>query len=333
MKKIAFLCLPGLENFVEPISKNLRTKYNTNLVAENSLYEGLKAIQEADIVWLEWANEMAWKITTSPQLQQLLSERQVIIRYHSYELFHHTPAKINWEMVDDVIFVAEHVKLLAARDLGPSVRVHHIPNGLDHNIFGYEGKLAEKENTRQLVLLGHLNHKKGLSLLAHCFCDLQKKSGREYHLHIAGDTQDKRYDHYFAHIFEQMGIIEDISFHNYVTDVPGFLQDKSHILCTSPWESQNLSVMEGMLCGLRPLVHNFPGSTDIYVEEDIWTTIDEFSELVMDEDWDPEGYRSWVVHNYALENSLGQIDKILSLGRRKQKEHGEVVAHPAPIAQ
>lgn len=323
MKKVAFLCLPGLENFVKPIAEKMRSRYETKLVVDNSLYEGFKAAQWADIIWLEWANELASKLTADTQFAPFFKEKQVIVRYHSYELFHGTPALINWSLVDDVIFVAEHVKILAAKDIFPDVRIHHIPNGLDYNLFGYDGKLNEKENTRQIVLLGHLSHKKGLMLLAHCFHYLQEHTPITYHLHIVGGWQEKRYDYYLTHIFDEMNLASQVTFHNYVEDVRGFLQDKSHIICTSPWESQNLGVMEGMLCGLKPAVHNFPGSYDIYRSDHIWTTIKEFSDIVNSDDWDPVAYRAWVMENYAMEKTLEEINSVFEMGRKSTKESPE----------
>lgn len=333
MKKVAFLSLPGLENFVKPVADKMSTKYETKLVTENSLYECFRAIQWADIIWLEWANELAWKLTTNKVAAGHMAERQVVVRYHSYEVFYHTPALINWSVVDDVIFVADHVKQIALKDIAPGVRQHVIPNGLDHNIFGYEGKMEDKINTKQLVLFGHLNHKKGLMLLAHCFYDLQACTNNGYHLHIAGDVQDERYSHYLLHIFEKMQLLEHITLHSYIDDVPGFLQDKSHVICSSPWESQNLSVMEGMLCGLKPVVHDFPGAVDIYPEKHIWSVITDFTDIICEHEWNPYRYREWVVANYPLEKTLDKINHIFRMGKVIPEGSGKVVFDKGGLVQ
>lgn len=306
-QKLAFLCIPGLETFVKPFVELFQDKYEIRVCFENSLYEMLKLVHWADIIWIEWANELAIKLTNNKQFVGMVGKKQLVVRFHSYEVFTQMPQMINWDVVTDLVFVADHVFRAAADHIPDDLRVHHIPNGIDMTKYSLNGS---KTDTKQLAFVGHINNKKGPTLLVHAFQQLQMETSNAYHLHIVGDVQDKRYDHYFSHIFSKMGLLEHITFHGFVEDINGFYEGMSHVLCTSPWESQNMGVMEGMACGCLPLIHNFPGSDDIYPEEFIWTSINDFVSMAMGSPYEPEAYRFWVGKNFNLEGIRLQVDKL-----------------------
>ncbi|WP_202695329.1 tetratricopeptide repeat protein [Petrotoga sp. 8T1HF07.NaAc.6.1] len=81
--KIAFLCLPGLDNFLKDIVETFSLGYDVKLVVSTDANEITQAIKWADIVWLEWANDLTIFATNKvPEI----ANKKVICRLHSYEV-------------------------------------------------------------------------------------------------------------------------------------------------------------------------------------------------------------------------------------------------------
>ncbi|UCG66827.1 MAG: hypothetical protein JSW12_07430, partial [Deltaproteobacteria bacterium] len=75
--KIAVLCLPGFDSFLGDIVNFLGTSYEVQACYGNNRREIESAIRWADIVWLEWADELAIALTNHPNI---LNGKKVICR-------------------------------------------------------------------------------------------------------------------------------------------------------------------------------------------------------------------------------------------------------------
>jgi glycosyltransferase involved in cell wall biosynthesis len=149
-------------------------------------------------------------------------------------------------------------------------------------------------------------------LLIHAFASLLKKTEKPFQLFIGGEFRDRRYKEYMPHIIRQLGLEQRVHFDGFIADVPGWLRDKHFIVCSSPFEGQIVSVMEGMACGLRPLVHDFPGASEVYDPDFVWTSIDDFAAAVMDEGgYDPARYRQFIGERYDLADQMRKIEEML----------------------
>lgn len=307
--KIAFVA--GNEQqttFIAPIAVALSTEHEvTECYTLNQ--EKIRQACEADVIWLEWAREHTMAITQ--QFPAWLRGKRVIVRLHSYEALYDLHKQVDWSVVTDIIGVAKHVLhrvMPHIHSQNPKIAVHHIPNGVDVEKFTIpEGK----QQNRRIAHLGNINNKKGPDKWPDIIHTLLKHTGEDIHFHFGGKFQDSRYEVYLPHIVRQMGVEDRVHFDGAITDVPGWFADKSYVLCASPWESQNMAVMEGMACGLKPLVHNFPGACDIYREEHIWTTLDDLIFMVGFDKWQPQRYRDFIVKNYRFEDMLERIRAIL----------------------
>ena len=117
--KIAFLCLPGLDNFLKDIVETFSLGYDVRLVVTKDGNQIAEAIKWADIVWLEWANDLAIFATNNvPEIQN----KKVVCRLHSYEIFTQFPEKINWANIDKLIFVGDHIKRIL-HELHPNLNI------------------------------------------------------------------------------------------------------------------------------------------------------------------------------------------------------------------
>ncbi|MCD6237408.1 MAG: tetratricopeptide repeat protein, partial [Thermoplasmata archaeon] len=133
-KKLAFICAYGLDSFIDDIIKGLSNDYWVRKFLVRSNQDVYKAIDWADIVWFEWANEVAIVGTNYPGVYG----KRVLVRLHGYEVFTEMPMKIKWDVVDKVIFVAKHKKELFFQRFGKIVEPSKsilIRNGIDTTKF------------------------------------------------------------------------------------------------------------------------------------------------------------------------------------------------------
>lgn len=307
-KKIAFICIKGLDNFLSGIVGHARKNFEVRTCFTLDKKEMHEAILWADTVWLEWANDSTVDFTNHPDA---LNGKRVICRLHSYEAFSDFVAKIKWERIDDLIFVADHIRQIVGQ-LNPNLNkqvknIHIIPSGVDLEKY----PLKSRRKGKNIALLGGINYKKGPMLLLHAFHALYKQDP-EYRLFLGGEIQDLRYPLYFTQMVSELGLRGRIVFEGGINDPVAWFEDKHYIVCTSILESQNMSIMEAMACGIKPLVHNFVGARAIYAGEYIWNTIDDFVRMALETEYDSEKYRRFIEENYSLEKQLNSIGKVLA---------------------
>ena len=305
MKKIAFICADGLGAFVRPVVNSLPDTYETQLFLVRNEKEINEAIEWGDILWFEWANEVA---VYGTRVQEIVPDDQkIIVRLHSYEALSGLAKRISWHKVDACIFVAAHVHAMVqhqitAIDEITKCRIVH--NGVDTKAFNFEG---EKQPGKDIAFLGNISNKKGPMLLMQAFNVLPP----EYKLHIAGAMQEERYNIYLGNIIKEMGIEDRVEFCGAVDNVPEWLQDKQYIVCTSPWEGCPVGLLEAMACGLKPLIHSYVGSRDLFPDEWIWATVDDFKKMALDTAFEPKKYRRFVEKDFSFENQMKGIRDVL----------------------
>lgn len=312
MAKVAFICKPTEASFITDIAKFISQFHE---VKELYTYDGnevYKALEWADIIWQEWADDYAVATTN----HFLVENKKVIIRLHSYEALSGYIAKINWRTVDHLIFVADNVRRISLPQLSNlnitnNFNIWTIPNGVDLKKFKLTKDLdnSRKIRGRNIAYIGTITNKKGPMLMIQAFEKLVCED-ETWRLHIAGDIVDMRYEVYLNHIINEMGLNDFITFCGHQNNIVEWLKNMHYVACSSPWESQNMSVMEAMATGCCPLVHNFPGAKQIYPEEFVWTTVNEFADLVLSLPWEPEKYRKIIEDRYDLVNTNNEIKKV-----------------------
>lgn len=266
---------------------------------------GSLAIEWADVVWLEWANELA--VFATRQLSALQS-RPVVCRLHRYEAFSDLPRRINWDVVDCLVFVAEHVRrAFGERFPEVSVEKRVIHNGVDLDRFTIA---PDKEQTRDIAFLAHLNWRKNLPLVFQIAHGLQAAGGVEK-FHVAGDWQVPELREYFHHMRREMGLEETVVHDGYIEDVPAWLADKRHLLSASVNEGHPCTVLEAMAAGLRPVVHNFPGAAELFPDECLFNTVAEAVYMLDAPAGEPERYRDYVQDSYPRDRQLRKIRQLL----------------------
>jgi len=129
-QRIAVLCLPGLESFLGEIVAELEKTYAVRTCYSNLMPEIEKVVEWCDCLWIEWGNALAVELS---QKMPILKDKQVLLRIHSYEVLSGFLPQIRWENITSVIFVADHIKSIAIKqipNLPEMVDIHVVANGV-----------------------------------------------------------------------------------------------------------------------------------------------------------------------------------------------------------
>ncbi|MCB9593983.1 MAG: glycosyltransferase [Sandaracinaceae bacterium] len=303
--RVAFIEQHGIGDgrFLESIVSGLAERFDVRHVETLSLREVGEAAAWADVVWLEWAHELT---AQASRRVPLLRDKPVLCRIHGFEVFTDLPARVDWSVVDRVVFVARHKRdvLLASQpDLAPRSVV--LRNGVSLDRFTVAPK---KANTRHLVAVGHLSYRKGYCMLLQFFNELRRRDGR-FRLSIRGDPQDARYVMALHTMIDELELDDHVELvTERVPDLNAWFADKSHILSFSLEESFHMSLGEGMAAGLKPIIHAWREAREIWPEELVFRDLDGFLRLTLDDDFEPERYRACLAERGLHE--ARQVDEV-----------------------
>lgn len=262
-----------------------------------------------DLLFIEWADQ------NLPHITKALKRVPIIVRLHSFEAFTPYPGQTDWAKVDDLIFVADHVRdhvLETFEPKGPEF--HVVPNAVDFDRWPVRHEPIRVPGAgRKIAWVGGISHKKGPELFVQAAIRLLLHDDTAT-IHMAGDWQDPRYLAYFRHAMPR-ALAERVEYHGKVPHevMPDWLRDMDAILSTSPWESFQYAVAEGVARGLLPLVHDWPGAREVYPFGRIWKTVDDLV-AAYDEPWTPDDAaraRAYLEEHHRAADRFADLDRII----------------------
>ncbi len=255
----------------------------------------------ADIIWAEWCTAAAMWASNNK-----LEHNKLIIRLHRWEAYTEWPKLINWSNVDRLLVVPNPYTLKQLEPLRLGSKIVHFPNAVNLKRF----KLTERPMGNKIAYVGALNLKKNIPFLLQCMYELLESDG-QYELHIAGKFQDRVVENYFDHMVKDLDLDKNVFMSGFQDNVAGWLSDKSFIVCPSLVEGHPVAVMEGMACGCKPLIHNFPGASTFFPHYMLFNTAMRFAEMVRAKDeWTSGWYRCWVESKYPFAQQAAKIEEI-----------------------
>ncbi len=302
--KVAFFCGGDGMNFLSEIYEFARQRFEVRLFdgqTEDQLYELMKW---SDISWFEWCTNLAVIGSRKPKVCEN------IIRLHRYEAYEQWPQQVNWSNIDLLITVGNSFvkKALAERvpDIENKTSLLTIPGGVNLERFSF----TERQRGKNIAFLSNLRLVKNPAMMLQCMQKLHYIDP-EYKLFFAGQFQDGSLEQYLRHMVVALGLQDVVFFDGLQRDVHVWLKNKHYIVSTSTIESQGMGILEAMACGLKPVIHNFPGASEIFKPEYLFNIAEEFCEKVLSDSYEPLQYRRFVEENYPLKKQLADVNNIL----------------------
>ena len=314
-KKIVFFVKKSMDSFLGDIIDDISSDYNILKIIVTEFSQINLGMKWADICWFEWCDEL---VIYGSKLD-IANQTKIICRLHSYEAFTDYISQVNWDSIDKVIFVAEHIRNNVLNKINLDLsKTEVIYNGIDTNKY----KFIERTSGFNIAYVGYINYKKGPMLLLHTFKAIYDQDKR-YKLHIAGSFQDERYSLYFEEKIKDMGLENNVICYGWQDDIASWLEDKNYIICTSVLEGNPVGLMEAMSRGIKPLIHSFVGAKELYPKKFIWDTIEDAIKIISGDDYDSKEYRNYIESNFTIELQSQKIRKLIDNILEKNKTINE----------
>ena len=316
--KVAFFCGADGTTFLNDIVRFISQRYETRVFEGKTEAELRELMQWCDIAWFEWCTNLA------AAASEIGACCKRIVRLHRYEAYEKWPQQMNWNNVDVLVTVGNDATIHALRQKVPTIEhqtsIEVVPNGVDLTKF----TRRERPRGKNLAFVANLRMVKNPAFVLQCMQKLHYIDP-EYRLHLAGSFQDEVLEAYLRQMVDALDLAGCVSFDGWQSDVNAWLQDKDFIVSTSICEGHPVGILEGMACGLKPVIHNFLGARDIFPEEFIFNIAEQFCEQVLSPCYEPDRYRRFVEDRYSL---AGQLRNVYAIFERLESQVGSPVTQP-----
>jgi glycosyltransferase involved in cell wall biosynthesis len=280
---------------------------------KEEFYYNPELVDWADVTWFETCDNNIYRATINEKEEFQLSHfknKWIICRPIDIDVWSRHYMRVDWSMINEIIFIANHIKAEVDRDL-PNVgeRSHVIPCGVNTNDYPLKADLSRGKN---VAWVAHRWDAKGIDYFLQ-YAAMLYQADPEYHITAVGTWSDGIQSGWYRQYIDQF-IRENpmnIEFIERVDDMNEFLETQHFAICFSKKEGFSYSIAEGMSRGLKPIIHNFYGCGDIWPKEYTWNTVNDAVMMTITGGWDPEEYRRWVKEHYDLSIMLKEFDKLI----------------------
>ena len=304
--KIAFFCgLKGDTKFLTDIYEFTKNRFQVRFFEGQTADQMYELMKWSDISWFEWCTDMVVEASKLPKTCK------TIVRLHRFEAYNNWPSKVQWQNIDLLVTVGNSFVKDALFQQAPDIKnrtmLVTIPNGVNFDKF----RFVDRPRGKNIACIGYINARKNPMFLLQCMQKLHYLDP-QFRLFFAGNFQDYALEQYVRYMVETLHLKNAIVFDNWQDDVNTWLRDKHYIVSTSVGESQGMGLSEGMACGLKPVIHNFPGALEIFPSEFLFNISEEFCSQILTGPYEPQRYRRFVEERYSLKEQLDRINGIFT---------------------
>ncbi len=284
----------------------------------------------ADVIWIEWTEgtmaeasirkgEFKGVISDHKQIEQTKFDwtgKVLINRMIDIEAYFGHFRQVQWQNVDYLTYIAKHVYNMVDKEVQfkktfPKLGIKHIPLGINLNDWKYKKRDGKGRN---IAWVNHIWTGKGYPLMLQAFKKLIDVSGdKSWKLYIIGNWSTENWlPPYTKHIIKELRIEDNVIIGDRVQSVDDFLEGMDYLVSSSYKEAFSLILAEAMAKGIKTVTHNWIGSTDIWPKEMVWTTIDDFVEKMLADDYDSEKYRT-LAEGYDKKFEIEAANQIMNV--------------------
>ena len=272
MPKVAFISDGEVMGFPDEIAECIRQRFQVRFF-ERQTEEGLfESMEWSDICWFEPSHLV---VTASKQPKICTN----IVSMSHYEAYKQWPMQVDWSNIDLLVTIGgsfiRDALVQRIHGLENQTSIVSVPSGVNLERFAFRNR----QRGKNIAFLANLGMLKNPAFVLQCMQKLHYIDP-EYRLFFGGEFADTALEHYLKHIVGVLGLRDVVFFEGRQEDVNGWLEDKHYIVSTSMIESQGRGLLEGMACGLKPVVHNFPCAGQIFPSEFLFNISEEFCEQI-----------------------------------------------------
>ncbi len=257
----------------------------------------------SDIAWFDGGNEIL------VEASRYGGTPKMVVSMRGSDLCDRWVKEVRWERVDVLALIGSSVEDPLRAQMS---EIHHqtrlvvVPHGV--NVKRYP--LRRRERGKHLVCLGPLTMEANPAFLLQCVQKLHYLDAG-YRLFFSGGFENTTLERYVRHMVRTLGLSDVVLFDPYPRDLNGWLSDKHFVVAAGMTEGRLETVLAGMACGVKPVIHHFPGVDALLPPSCLFNIAEQFCEQMFSRDYQPEQYRRFVEERYPLEPQLKQINGIL----------------------
>ncbi len=304
--KVAFLRSgTGEDGALADICEFMAQRFQTEFYQGGGPEGMTDLLRRSDIAWIDGGG------ATAVQASRLGGHTRLIVSLRRADVRDRWARDVQWEKVAILVEIGssavEEMLLQQVPDLRNRTRLVIVPNGV--NLDRYV--LRRRTRGKNLVCSGCLTMEANPAFLLQC---LQKLHYLDpgYRLFFSGAFESPALEQYVRYMVGALGLAEVVSFEPWPGDLNGWLSDKHFIVASGIGEGQVEALLTGMACGLKPVVHNFPGADRLFPPAYLFNIAEQFCEQVLSGAYEPERYRRFVEERYPLAEPLRRVNGILT---------------------
>jgi len=277
---------------------------------QTTFYDGLGPdgisglMRQCDIAWFDGGGRMLVDASQQGGARIIASLRRSDVRED-------WARDVRWENVSILVQIGssavEEALLQQVPDIRNRTRLAVIPNAVNLDRYA----LRRRERGKHLACMGRLTMESNPALLLQCMQKLNYVDAA-YKLFFSGSFESPMLEQYVRHMVETLGLSDVVFFEPYPSDLDGWLSDKHYVVAGGIGESQVEGLLTGMACGLKPVIHNFPGAEKLFPLCYLFNIAEQFCEQVLGGDYAPDVYRRYIEEHFALAEQLSKVNGILT---------------------
>jgi hypothetical protein len=262
-------------------------------------------VRWGDICWLDGGGEMV------VEASRRVHRKKMIVSLRRCDIQDRWAKQVQWENVDILVQIGssavEEALLSQVPDLHSRTRLVVVPNGVNLNRYLFR----RRSRGKSLACVGCLTMEANPAFLLQCMQKLHYLDP-QYHMYFSGVFETPSLEQYVRYMVGTLDLSGVVSFEPHPGEMNAWLSDKHFIIAGGISESHVEALLIGMACGLKPVIHNFPGAGKLFPARCLFNISEQFCEQVLSQEYEPESYRRFVQERYPLQEQLKCVDRILS---------------------
>jgi hypothetical protein len=237
---------------------------------------------------------------------------------------------VNWRGVQMVVLCGgSDLEALFIDEVGPLPNTLHVLTA--EPILNPERVVfVPRKKGKRIAAVGPWDARRNPMFAVMCFQKLNFLDP-DTRLHLAGEFTDPATERYVRSMLDRLGLDSVVFLDGPVKDVKKWLKDKHYILSAALDGAGMEDVWMAMACGLRPVVHTFPGADQRLPADCLFTLAEEFCTRILNDPYDAAAHRAFAQQQFEQKGLGGVIgEMIFSVEKELLAQHRRSAPALAP---